>query len=46
MLEQFQHKSTEFSLEKLAGAAEVPRNQFTFTNVQQMHHLAEDFCSQ
>lgn len=46
MLEQFQHKSTEFSLEKLAGAAEVPRNQITFTNTQQMYPLAEDLCSQ
>lgn len=41
----FQHKSIEFSLEKLAGAAEVPRNQLTFISAQQMHHLAKDFCS-
>lgn len=41
-----ERKSTAFSLEKLAGAAEVPRNQFTFTNAQQMYPLAEDFCSQ
>lgn len=46
MLELFQCKSIEFSLEKLARAAKVPRNQLTFTNVQQMHHLAKDFCSQ